>query len=155
MASTAAGRANQRNRTRKDLLQAASRLMQQGRKPTLEEVADADLLLHVIDATDGDNVQQISTVERILDELGAGEVDRFMVYNKVDRLPEGQLAPDSELAPGTFQVSAIDRRSTRKLMDAIEDHLWARGKVDAPATPPEMVEVVEPSEPEPSEPDDD
>jgi AcrR family transcriptional regulator len=41
MASTAApGRANQRNRTRKDLLQAASRLMQQERKPTLEEVAE-------------------------------------------------------------------------------------------------------------------
>lgn len=41
MASTAApGRANQRNRTRKDLLQAAGRLMQQGRKLTLEEVAE-------------------------------------------------------------------------------------------------------------------
>jgi AcrR family transcriptional regulator len=38
--TTAAGRANQRNRTRKDLLQAAGRLMQQGRKPTLEEVAE-------------------------------------------------------------------------------------------------------------------
>jgi GTP-binding protein HflX len=98
---------------------------------TLEEVADADLLLHVIDATDGDNLQQIATVERILDELGAGKVDRFMVYNKCDRLPDGQLVPDSELSPGTFQVSALDRRSTRKLMDAIEDHLWVRGKVEA------------------------
>jgi GTP-binding protein HflX len=99
---------------------------------TLEEVADADLLLHVIDATDGDNLQQIATVERILDELGAGQVDRFMVYNKCDRLPDGQLVPDAELTPGTFQVSALDRRSTRNLMDAIEDHLWVRGKVDAP-----------------------
>jgi GTP-binding protein HflX len=107
---------------------------------TLEEVADADLLLHVIDATDADNEQQIATVERILDELGAGEVDRFLVYNKCDRLPEGRLVSDSELAPGTFQVSAIDRRSTRKLMDAIEDHLWARGKVDAPAAAAAIVE---------------
>jgi GTP-binding protein HflX len=110
---------------------------------TLEEVADADLLLHVIDATDSDNEQQISTVERILDELGAGKVDRFLVYNKVDRLPDGQLVADSELAAGTFQVSALDRRSTRKLMDAIEDHLWARGKVDAPAAVAELVEPAE------------
>jgi GTP-binding protein HflX len=107
---------------------------------TLEEVADADLLLHVIDATDADNVQQIATVERILAELGAGELDRFLVYNKVDRLPEGRLVPDAELAAGTFQVSALDRRSTRRLMDAIEDHLWARGKVDAPTAAAEIVE---------------
>jgi GTP-binding protein HflX len=115
---------------------------------TLEEVADADLLLHVIDATDGDNLQQIATVERILDELGAGKVDRFLVYNKCDRLPEGRLVPDSELAPLTFQVSALDRRSTRNLMDAIEDHLWAHGKVDAPATPPELVDVADMPEPD-------
>lgn len=101
---------------------------------TLEEVAEADLLLQVVDATDPDNTQQIRTVERILDELGAADVDRFMVFNKCDLLPDGQLVPESELASGTYQVSALDRRSTRRLMDAIENHLWARGKVDAPGT---------------------
>jgi GTP-binding protein HflX len=99
---------------------------------TLEEVADADLLLHVIDATDPDNIQQIRTVEAILDELGAGHVDRFMVYNKCDLLPGGTLMDEAELPPQTFQLSALDRRSTRKLMEAIEDHLWVRGKVEAP-----------------------
>ncbi len=100
---------------------------------TLEEVADADLLLHVVDATDPDNTQQIRTVERILDELGAGHVERFMVYNKCDLLPDGMLMPTAELPPRTFQVSAVDRRSTRRLMEAIEDHLWVRGKVEAPS----------------------
>jgi GTP-binding protein HflX len=85
----------------------------------------------VVDATDSDNIQQIRTVEHILDELGAGNIDRFMVYNKCDRLPEGRVVPDAELAPNTFQVSAIDRRSTRALMNAIEHHLWVRGKVEA------------------------
>jgi GTP-binding protein HflX len=114
---------------------------------TLEEVADADLLLHVVDATDPDNIQQIETVERILAELGAADVERFMVFNKCDLLPDGQLVPESELAPRTFQVSALDRRSTRRLMEAIEDHLWVRGKVEAPRT-----RSVEPegSEPEPA-----
>jgi GTP-binding protein HflX len=101
---------------------------------TLEEVAEADLLLHVVDATDPDNTQQISTVERILDELGAADVDRFMVFNKCDLLPDGQMVPESELTVGTFQVSALDRRSTRRLMEAIENHLWARGKIEALGT---------------------
>jgi GTP-binding protein HflX len=113
---------------------------------TLEEVADADLLLHVVDATDGDNIQQIRTVENILDELGAANIDRFIVYNKCDQLPEGRLVDDAELAPNTFQISAMDRRSTRKLMNAIEHHLWVRGKVD---TPPEQ---PGPDEPPPKEP---
>ena len=58
---------------------------------TLEEISDADLLLHVVDATDPDNAQQIATVEKILDELGAADVDRFVVFNKCDRLAGGQL----------------------------------------------------------------
>ena len=97
---------------------------------TLEEVADADLLLHVVDATDPDNAQQIAAVEGILDELGAGEVERFMVFNKIDRLaPERRIAAE-DLPPRHFQVSALDRRSTRALMQALEDHLWSRGKVE-------------------------
>ncbi|MCA9685811.1 MAG: GTPase HflX [Myxococcales bacterium] len=99
---------------------------------TLEEVGEADLLLHVVDATDGDNTQQIATVEKILEELNAGDVDRFMVYNKCDLLaPEQRLEPE-RLPTGSFQVSALDRRSTRRLMEAVEDHLWARGRVEQP-----------------------
>ncbi|HWB78223.1 MAG TPA: GTPase HflX [Nannocystaceae bacterium] len=104
---------------------------------TLEEVAEADLLLHVIDAADPDQEQQIESVERILHELGAARVPRFSVYNKVDALDEVgrrelresllRRSPDDARA---FLVSALDRRSTRALMDAIEDHLWARGRVD-------------------------
>ncbi|PRP95661.1 GTPase HflX [Enhygromyxa salina] len=123
---------------------------------TLEEVAEADLLLHVVDATDPDNTQQIQAVERILDELGAADLDRFMVFNKCDLLPESRLMPESELAVGTYQVSALDRRSTRRLMEAIEDHLWARGKVEAPGpgrgprvVPAGAATAVEPPEAEP------
>ena len=98
---------------------------------TLEEVADADLLVHVVDATDPDNAQQIETVEAILAELGAGDVERFMVYNKCDLLPDEEQARLREALPGdAFLVSALDRRSTRVLMEAIEDHLWVRGKVE-------------------------
>ncbi len=111
--------------------------LRQAFSATLEEIADADLLLQVVDATDPDSAQQIATVEAILADLGAGDVDRFMVFNKCDRLPpEQQLEPEA-LPSNHFQISAIDRRSTRRLVDAIEHHLWVRGKVEAPPTLPD------------------
>jgi GTP-binding protein HflX len=100
---------------------------------TLEEVAEADLLLMVVDAGDSDREQHMATVEAILGELGAGEVARFIVYNKADRLPPEELAERRADAPsGTFFISALDRRSTTPLMHAIEAHLWERGKVERP-----------------------
>ncbi len=102
---------------------------------TLEEVADADLLLQVVDAADPDRNQQIASVERILHELGAARVPRLLVYNKVDTLDalaRSRLeAPvgDRDHSP-VFALSALDRRSTRALMQAIEATLWERGKVE-------------------------
>jgi GTP-binding protein HflX len=104
--------------------------LRQAFSATLEEIADADLLLHVVDATDPDHAQQIATVETILGDLGAGDVDRFMVFNKCDQLPADQRLEPEALPSNHFQISALDRRSTRRLMDAIENHLWARGKVE-------------------------
>jgi len=54
-------------------------------KSTLEETAEADLLLHVIDAASPARDAQIAAVERILDQIGAGAVPRISVYNKIDR----------------------------------------------------------------------
>ncbi len=106
---------------------------------TLEEVADADLLLHVVDVTDPDSDQQIQTVEHILDELGAGDVPRLMVYNKCDDLaeiPEPDL--DAEGRQRSFFISALERRSTRPLMEAIEARLWAPD-----VTPPDHAEATD------------
>ncbi len=106
---------------------------------TLEEVADADLLLHVVDASDPDQEQQIASVEQILRDLGAARIPRLMVFNKIDAVDPDELrklrnAPSVGIdAARRFFLSAQDRRTTRVLMDAIEDHLWARGRVDRPA----------------------
>jgi GTP-binding protein HflX len=106
---------------------------------TLEEIADADVLLHVVDATDPDVDQQIEAVEAILHELGAASVPRFMVYNKCDRLDDEQVEGARARRSGsridikpTFFITALDKGSTRELMRAIEHHLWARGRVDEP-----------------------
>lgn len=53
---------------------------------TLEETAQADLLLHVVDAAARDRDDQIAQVDRVLDEIGAGSVPRVLVHNKIDRV---------------------------------------------------------------------
>ncbi len=53
---------------------------------TLEETAAADLLLHVVDASAPDRDEQIAQVDRVLEEIGAGQVPRILVYNKIDRI---------------------------------------------------------------------
>ena len=55
-------------------------------RATLEEVADADLVLHVIDASNPDRDRQVAAVLRVLDEVDASQVPRVDVFNKVDCL---------------------------------------------------------------------
>lgn len=100
--------------------------LRQAFSATLEEVSTADLLLQVVDITDPDIDQQMKTVDDILEELGASELPRFLVYNKCDALPEGTPPPHAEAGDlPRYYVSALDRTSTRPLMRAIEARLWS------------------------------
>jgi len=56
-------------------------------RATLEETAEADLLLHVVDSSAPDRDEQIAAVNKVLDEIGAGDVEQIMVLNKVDLTP--------------------------------------------------------------------
>jgi len=58
-------------------------------KATLEEAAQADLLLHVVDVTRADALEQIEAVEAVLDELGLAGKATLMVFNKIDMLRDG------------------------------------------------------------------
>jgi GTP-binding protein HflX len=57
-------------------------------RATLEETTSADLLLHVVDAATEDRLDHIGQVEAVLDEIGAGEVPRLEVFNKLDLLEQ-------------------------------------------------------------------
>jgi GTP-binding protein HflX len=54
---------------------------------TLQEAADADLLLHVVDASNPDFPEQMVQVQRVLAEIGAADVPQLLVFNKLDALP--------------------------------------------------------------------
>ena len=96
-------------------------------RATLEEMEDADLLLHVVDASDPDREQQIGAVERILAELGLAEKARLLVWNKADRLPADEAEHLAAHAEGGFVVSALERATFGPLLLAIERALWKQG----------------------------
>ena len=58
---------------------------------TLQEAIDADLLLHVVDASNSDYMLQIEQVQRVLLEIGAHNVPQILVFNKIDAMPENRL----------------------------------------------------------------
>jgi GTP-binding protein HflX len=75
-------------------------------RATLEEVVEADLLLHVVDAADPDRDRHMEAVTRVLGEIEAQDVPSILVLNKVDRLtPEERTRLDA-LFPGAVCISA-------------------------------------------------
>jgi GTPase len=68
---------------------------------TLQEAADADLLLHVVDAANPHHPEQVEEVQRVLHEIGAAGVPQLVVFNKIDALPPEQ---QPRTAVDTFQV---------------------------------------------------
>ncbi|MDQ6627035.1 MAG: GTPase HflX [Pseudomonadota bacterium] len=71
---------------------------------TLQEAADADLLIHVVDGASAEHAEQIAEVERVLAEIGAAEVAQIVVFNKLDQLADTErpraLADSFELPSG-------------------------------------------------------
>jgi len=96
-------------------------------RATLEEMADADLLVHVVDASDPDRDQQIRAVEEILSDLGLADKPRILVWNKADQL-EPEDADHLAQHGGGFVVSALDPATFGPLLLGIERTLWRQGK---------------------------
>lgn len=92
-------------------------------KATLEELEDADLILHVVDAS-GDRVEQHKkSVESILDDLEISSIPRLLVYNKIDRLSEEERAALMG-NNGAIPISALKKDNLLPLLKAIEVHIW-------------------------------
>lgn len=102
-------------------------------KATLEELRDADLLLHVVDASNPRFETQVSQVERILEDLELGDKRQLLVFNKSDLL--SALRKNDMLSflrvrqyarnRGAVMVSARDRTSLAPLMEELQQLFWS------------------------------
>jgi GTP-binding protein HflX len=105
-------------------------------RSTFEEAADADLLVHVVDASDPAKDVHIRTTVDVLEELDLAEIPRILVYNKADLLEPMSAKLLRRRDPGAVLVSATHRESTRALIERIAESLADRW--DASAKVPEV-----------------
>jgi GTP-binding protein HflX len=92
-------------------------------KATLEELEDADLLLHVVDLSNPRFEEHIRAVERILDDLELDRIPRLLVFNKTDLVPPEEVAPLCRRFDAV-PVSALERSSFDGLLAELQRRFW-------------------------------
>jgi len=92
-------------------------------RSTLEEVADADLVLHVVDGSDGDPEAQLDAVRVVLREIGADGLPELVVINKADAADPLALARLRRREPNSVVVSARTGEGLAELLAVIERDL--------------------------------
>jgi GTP-binding protein HflX len=114
-------------------------------RSTLAEVAEADLLLHVVDGSDPDPAGQIAAVREVLLEIGAAELPELIVFNKTDLIADQARVRLANLYPEALFISALEGEGLDTLVERIGELLeratvtltleipYARGDVVAAA----------------------
>ena len=90
---------------------------------TLEEVAEADLLVHLVDASAAEPEMHIDVVRSVLREIGAGEVDELIAFNKCDTVDGGVVRQLLERHEGSQAISASSGDGIESLLLAVGDRL--------------------------------
>jgi len=93
-------------------------------RSTLEELGDADLLFHVVDAAAPGVERRIAAVREILEEIGQANTPELLVFNQIDRLPEGAGLALARNFDGVA-VSALRLTGLRELLIRAEQILWS------------------------------
>lgn len=102
---------------------------------TLQEAIDADLLLHVVDASNPNFPEQVGQVQQVLAEIGAQDVPQLLVFNKVDRLPTERMpaAMEDFYDLDGLQVPRVFVSAARNMgLDLLRDKLAAIASHNSP-----------------------
>lgn len=111
-------------------------------RSTLEDVRDADLLIHVVDASDPDPLGQIVAVREVLEEIGAEAVPELLAFNKVDIAEPAVVSRLGNLHPDAIFVSARSGEGLARLCDNVVAELAAQTSLLHLAVPYERGDVV-------------
>jgi GTP-binding protein HflX len=114
-------------------------------KATLEEVNESDLILHVIDLSAPGAEGQKEAVVRILEEIGAAEIPRLNIFNKIDRLPDREEFLKRNAAPGSegLYVSAASGEGVPALRERLRSLLFRRLQLFYVRIPRDRKDVLE------------
>jgi GTP-binding protein HflX len=112
-------------------------------RSTLEEVADADLILHVVDGSHPDPEGQISAVREVFAEVGAGDVPEIVVVNKADAADPLVLARLQRAEPHSIVVSARTGQGIAELRTLVEGELPRPGVAFTALLPYERGDLID------------
>lgn len=111
-------------------------------RSTLEEVVDADLLVHLVDASASDVEALIQAVNTVLHEIDANEVPRLLVWNKSDLADDEALKFLLNAYPGSVAISAATGAGLPDLLAAVGDRLRALARISEFVVPYERGDVL-------------
>ncbi len=112
-------------------------------RATLEEVVDADLLLHVVDVTHPNWQATVDTAQKLLVEMGAADIPQVMVFNKIDGLAHfDPAAPEFAQFPRRCFISARTGQRLESLIDIVDRFLAAQRKMMKFHIPYSRMDVV-------------
>ena len=92
-------------------------------RATFEEAAEADLLIHIVDASDARYEDHMETTDKLIEELGLRDVPRLLVFNKIDAAPPG-VGPALARSQGGIAISAHEPASLQPLIQRLEHLLF-------------------------------
>jgi GTP-binding protein HflX len=92
-------------------------------RATLEQVAEADLVLHVIDAASPERDRHVEAVRRVLEEVGAANVETLDVFIKCDLIGQGEVDRLRRVHPDTLCISALKNSGRAETIEAIAERL--------------------------------
>jgi GTP-binding protein HflX len=115
-------------------------------KATLEEVSEADLLIHIVDLSHPRVDDQMQAVEGVIKELDAFGKQTVIVFNKIDHLPNRELAEIyTKRFPGSVAISARTGEGVNQLVQALQDALSAwrlRSRFRIPASESALIAEI-------------
>jgi GTP-binding protein HflX len=111
-------------------------------RSTLDEVSEAELLLHVVDASAPDPQAHMDAVRTVLRDIGADDVPELLVFNKSDRADPEAARRLVDRHPGSVLLSAADGQGVDDLLTAIADRLREMANVVELVVPYDRGDVI-------------
>lgn len=93
-------------------------------KSTLSEVREADLLVHLVDATNENMQERIKHVDKIIDEIGASNIKKIIIFNKMDHIDDAKKNMLENLYEKSVFISAKDNLNINIFKENILNHIY-------------------------------
>jgi GTP-binding protein HflX len=112
-------------------------------RATLEEAAEADLILHVVDSSAEMRSEQMRVVDDVLEELGAGGKERLTVFNKIDLLPAAEQEELLTTDGDYVRITAYSDTDLARLLAAVQEKLLGESRTfRVPADKGDVISLV-------------